>query len=299
MKKILSLLLIVVLSAGFMSACGKNTEEISIYFKDIQSNKLNEEKHSVEADKNAKPGDLAKLAVNELIKGPHSEKNTGVISKDAKLLSLVINGGVATVNLSSHFAEKKDAEELILIFAIVNTLCVIDGIQGVVIQVEGKPITKSPTGEEWGVLGLSDIALNTEDQTVLKMYFPDKSGENLSLEYRTVDALQALSLEKTIVSELLKGPESDKLSPAIADGTKLLSIETKDTVCYVNFSNEFISKSSSGSTATMLSLYSVVNSLCELKNVESVQILVNGEAGVEFGNFVLDIPYEANRDLVK
>ena len=67
----------------------------------------------------------------------------------------------------------------------------------------------------------------------------------------------------------------------------------------MNFSSEFISKSSSGSTATMLSLYSVVNTLCELKNVDSVQILVNGEAGVEFGNFILDIPYESNRDLVK
>ena len=299
MKKILSLFLIVVMVAGLVSACGKNTEQISVYFKDSQTNKLNEEKHSVEADKNAKTGELAKLAIGELIKGPHSEKNTKVISKDAKLLSLVINGGVATVNLSSHFTEKKDADELILIFAIVNTLCVIDGIQGVVIQVEGKPITKTQTGEEWGVIGLSDIALNTEDKTVLKMYFPDKNGEKLSLEYRTIDTLQALSLEKAVVSELLKGPESDKLSPAVAEGTKLLNIETKDTVCYVNFSNEFISKTSSGSTATMLSLYSVVNSLCELKNVDSVQILVNGEAGVEFGNFVLDIPYETNRDLVK
>ena len=67
----------------------------------------------------------------------------------------------------------------------------------------------------------------------------------------------------------------------------------------MNFSSEFKTKSSSGSTTTMLSLYAVVNSLCELKNVESVQILVNGETGVEFGNFVLDIPYEANPELVK
>ena len=29
------------------------------------------------------------------------------------------------------------------------------------------------------------------------------------------------------------------------------------------------------------------------------QILINGETGVEFGNFVLDIPYEANNDYIK
>ncbi len=299
MKKVLSLILVIIMSAGIMSACGKNPEKISVYFKNTQTNELNEEKHSVEVDKSAGTKELAKLAVGELIKGPLNEKNTAIINPEAKLLSLVVNNGVATVNMSSHFSEKKGADQLLLIFAFVNTLCNIEGIKGVVIQVEGKPIVKESTGEEWGVLGMNDMALNTEDKTALEIYFPDKDGEKLVVEYRTIDSQQALSLEKAIVSELIKGPENGKLSPAVADGTKLLNIETKDGVCYVNFSSEFKSKSSSGSTATMLSLYAVVNSLCKLKNVESVQILVNGETGVEFGNFVLDIPYEANPDLVK
>ncbi len=299
MKKFISILLIVMMLAGCLSACSKNTRKISVYFKDTQSNNLKEEKHEIEINKNVNNTELAKLAVAELVKGPQEENNAGVISKDARLLSLVINNGVVTVNMSSHFSEKKGADELLLIFAFVNTLCSIEGIKGVVIQVEGKPIVKGSTGEEWGVLSMSDMALNTEDKTTVKIYFPDKNGENLVIENRKIDAQQALSLEKAIVSELLKGPEESSLSSAVADGTKLLGIETKDGVCYVNFSSEFKSKSSSGSAATMLSLYAVVNSLCELRNVESVQILVNGETGVEFGNFVLDIPYEANYDLVK
>ncbi len=299
MKKFISILLIVMMLAGCLSACSKNTRKISVYFKDTQSNNLKEEKHEIEINKNVNNTELAKLAVAELVKGPQEKNNAGVISKDARLLSLVINNGVVTVNMSSHFSEKKGADELLLIFAFVNTLCSIEGIKGVVIQVEGKPIVKGSTGEEWGVLSMSDMALNTEDKTTVKIYFPDKNGENLVIENRKIDAQQALSLEKAIVSELLKGPEESSLSSAVADGTKLLGIETKDGVCYVNFSSEFKSKSSSGSAATMLSLYAVVNSLCELRNVESVQILVNGETGVEFGNFVLDIPYEANYDLVK
>ncbi|MBE7034304.1 MAG: hypothetical protein E7406_08780 [Ruminococcaceae bacterium] len=299
MKKVVSILMIVMMLTGLMSACSKNTRKISVYFKDAQSNNLKEEKHEIELDKDVNKVELAKIAVSELIKGPKDKNHVGVISKDARLLSLVINSGVVTVNMSSHFSEKKGAEELLLIFALVNTLCSIEGVEGVVIQVEGKPIIKGSTGEEWGVLGMGDMALNTEDNTTVKIYFPDKNGENLVIENRKIDTQQALSLEKAIVSELIKGPESNKLSSAVADGTKLLGIETKDGVCYVNFSSEFKSKSSSGSAATRLSLYSVVNSLCELRNVDSVQILVNGETGVEFGNFVLDIPYEANYDLVK
>lgn len=300
MKKILSAILVVIMVAGIMSACSeKNTKEISVYFKDSTTNRLNEEKHSVTADDKIGTAELAKLAVNEIIAGPQNESNAAVIDKDAKLLSLVINNGVATVNMSSHFSDNEGAGRLLVIFAFVNTLCSIEGIAGVVIQVDGKPIIKESTGEEWGVLTMEDMSTGTEDKKTLKLYFPDKNGEKLVLENRTIDSQQALSLEKAIVSELLKGPQSKKLSSAVAEGTKLLNIETKDGICYVNFSSEFMSKSSSGTLATQLSLYSIVNSLCELDNVNSVQILVNGEAGVEYGNDVLDIPYEANYDWVK
>jgi len=299
MKKIVSVLLIVMMLTGVFSACSKNTRKISVYFKDAQTNVLKEEKHEIEADKDSDSLELAKIAVSELIKGPQNEKNSRVISKDARLLSLVINEGVATANMSSHFSEKNGAEKLLLIFALTNTLCSIDGIDGVVIQVEGKPIVRDSTGEEWGVLSMSDMNLNTENKTTVKIYFPDKNGENLVIENRKIDTQQALSLEKAIVSEILKGPDSNKLSPVVADGTKLLGIETKDGVCYVNFSNEFKSKANFGSAATRLSLYAIINSLCELENVNSVQILVNGETGVEYGNDILDISYEANYDLVK
>ncbi len=299
MKKFISIFLILVISVLVFVSCSAEKTTISIYFKNGQTSELNEEKRTVKAREDGGAAELAKIAVEELVKGPQNEKNSAVIDRDAKLLSLVINDGVATVNMSSHFGNKKGVDGLLLRFAFINTLCSIEGIDGIVIQVEGKPLVSENTGKEYGVLSLSDIALNTEDKVTVNLYFPDKDGENLVLEKRTVDAQMALSLEKTVVSELIKGPESSKLSSAIAAGTKLLNIETKDNVCYVNFSSEFILKTSSGSTATMLSLYSVVNSLCSLESVESVQILVNGETGVEFGNFVLDIPYEANDYLIK
>lgn len=299
MKKIISILTALVVTLSLFAACNSNKVEMSIYFKNSQSNELSEEQRLVDADKNAGAAEKAKLAVAELVKGPQNEKNVSVIDKEAKLLSLVINDGVATVNMSKHFSEKKGVEGLLLRFAFINTLCSIEGIDGIVIQVEGKPIVSENTGKEYGVLSISDIALNTEDKIAVKLYFPDKNGEKLLPEQRSVDAQQALSLEKTVVGELIKGPSDNKKTAAIPEGTKLLNIETKDSVCYVNFSSEFKSKTSSGSTATMLTLYSVVNSLCELENVESVQILVNGETGVEFGNFVLDIPYEADSHLIQ
>jgi len=294
MKKVISLLTAAVLIICMLTGCGEEKREISVYFKDSLKNELSAESRLVEAGDKTGAAELAKLAVAALVSGPQNEKNSPVIDNNAKLLSLVVNEKVATVNMSKQFADKKGVEGLLLRFAFINTLCSIDGIDGIVIQVEGKPLISESTGKEYGVLGINDIALSTENKTVVKLYFPSKGGERLVIERRTVDAQQALSPEKTIVSELIKGPSDSKLSGAIPDGTKLLNIETKDNVCYVNFSTEFKSKTGSGSTSTTLTLYSVVNSLCELENVESVQILINGETGVEFGNFLLDIPYEAN-----
>ena len=98
------------------------------------------------------------------------------------------------------------------------------------------------------------------------------------------------------INELIKGPSSHELIATMPSGTKLLNIETKDGVCYVNLSEEFVTKFSGGSG--VLNVYSIVNSLCSTESVTSVQILIEGEKGAEFGGFVFDEPLEANMDLV-
>lgn len=304
MKKVISLLIISVMALTLFAGCNSGKEQISVYFKDKQTNSLSEEKRTVKSGAKASAPEMAKAAVEYLISGPVNETNAPVISDKAKLLSLAVNEGVATVNISSHYNDKKGVDALLLRFSFVNTLCFIDGIDGIVILVEGKPIVSETDGKELGVLTMNDIALNTQnaqlaETTTITLYFPAGDGSYLKEEKRKVEIQNALSIEKTVVSELIKGPQKEGLTSSVPAGTKLLGIETKDSVCFVNFSVEFISKASSGSLSTTLTLYSVVNSLCALDGVESVQILVNGEAGVEFGNAVLDIPYEAKEEYVK
>ena len=302
MKKVISVFLIIILSTALFFGCNGEKTYVNVYFKDKMSNNLNVEKRLLKKN-NTSPSDMAKFVLSEIIAGPQNEASEALLPKEAKLLKLSLNDGVATVNMSSHFAQRKGTQALLLRLSLVNTLCEIKGIDGIVIQVEGKPIVSETTGKEIGVLSLGDIALNTVETSVmekktLKLYFPDKEGGKLRLEKRSVEIQNALSLEKTVVSELMKGPSKDSLSPSIPAGTKLLGIETKDNVCFVNFSSEFVSKINSGSLATTMTLYSVVNSLCALDGVSSVQVLINGENGVEMGNFVLDIPYEKNETIV-
>ena len=303
MKKIVALILSAAMLALMIGCTSKNQKEISVYFKAREKNELNLEKRKIELHKKNSAKEIAKAAVSELLKGPQNEANEALLPKDTKLLSLEIENNVATVNMSKEFGTVKGTDAILQRLSMVNTLCAISGIEGIVIQTDGKPIVSENTGKEFGVLTLSNITYDMDETSAEKksvtLYFPRKDGEGLVKEKRNIEIQKALSMEKAVVSELIKGTKNKKASKALSQDTKIIGIETKDNVCFVNFSNEFVTKTQPTSLATELTLYSVVNSLCELENVKSVQILVNGETGVEFGNYVLDIPYEPDNELIK
>lgn len=294
MKKAILFLLIIAMIFPVMAACGKGEEEISVYFKDAQLPTLSVEKRKAEKGMSVK--DKAVFAVNELIKGPVDDKHEAVISNKAKLLGLEIVNSVATVNMSKHYSDQKGTDELLLRLALVNTLCSIDGIDAIVIQVEGVNLVGAD-GKEIPPIRPSDyVDPENAQKESIKLYFPNSDSTALGSEVREVEIQNMPSLEKAVVTELIAGPKDKKLSNALPEGTKLLNIETKDKICYVTFSKEFINNAGSGSYETTMILYSVVNSLCELDTVDSVQILIEGKTDAVFGNFMLDIPYEANSD---
>ncbi|MGN1098322.1 MAG: GerMN domain-containing protein, partial [Clostridia bacterium] len=133
----------------------------------------------------------------------------------------------------------------------------------------------------------------------ITIYFPDENAEYLVPEYREIEVQASLSVEKLVLSELMKGPEDKTLTQVIPSDVKVIGTETKDGVCFVNLSGEFVEKIPSSSSSTTMALYSIVNSLTELDTIDSVQILINGKTGVELGNYVLDVPLEKNTSLIK
>jgi len=74
--------------------------------------------------------------------------------------------------------------------------------------------------------------------------------------------------------------------------TKIINILTKDGICYVNLDSSFLTVVNNVSTE--VAVYSIVNSLVELDNINKVQILVNGEVPSTFSNST----FERNLDYV-
>ena len=109
------------------------------------------------------------------------------------------------------------------------------------------------------------------------LYFLDSNGTELVPEYRYVP-LESIKndMYKTIVEELIKGSNnSDYISP-IPKNTKINSIKCEGNKVILDLSSEY-SQDGEKSEEQLGKVYSIVNSLTEIKEIEEVEIQVDGE----------------------
>lgn len=302
-KKFISALIVFILVLSF-SSCGDDTRKYVIYYKNADGNSLVAEEHKTDALSDSDDKAIITYLVEEMTKIPQTEGIINSLPSGTKLLGASIRGTTATVNLSKEYYQNKDVDELLARIAIVNTLSEIEGIENVIIKVDSKALVSTTTGEEIGKISRNDVAYGPQDRVVAKeetivIYFPDESEEYLVAESREIEVQASLSIEKLILSELMKGPDDSSLVQIIPSDVKVIGTETKDGVCFVNLSGDFVDKAANTPAAATMALYSIVNSLTELDTIDSVQILIDGKTGVEFGTYVLDVPLEKNTSLIK
>ncbi len=299
MKKRIALILVLAMVVS-LCACFDKREtvtQINVYFKDGATGELKSEKVKYNGKQSAV--DMASFAMNKLIEGPEDDRLVSVMDNNVKFGNVSVKNEEATVDFSEEFKLHTGIEELLVRFSVVRTLCDIPGISAVSITVDGLPLVSNATGKEIGVMNKKDLisGIDTQIETLtLTLYFATANSNGLKAENRQVETYDTVSMEKTIINELLKGPSSKELEAAIPAGTKVKSIETKEGVCYVNFSEEFINNFAGGDG--MVVVYSIVNSLCSLENISAVQILVEGKLGAKFANYTFDAPLKANKSIV-
>ena len=136
--------------------------------------------------------------------------------------------------------------------------------------------------------------INTYELTRNKLHFANEDGDKLIAAYREKHYSTNTPLERFVVEELISGPSGQVpgLYPTVNPETKIINVMTKDGICYVNFDSSFLTVVNNVSTE--LAVYSIVDSLVELSNINKVQILVNGEVPNSFTTTT----FERNLDYV-
>ena len=130
----------------------------------------------------------------------------------------------------------------------------------------------------------------------ITLYYTDSDASGLYAEERKVDSSKAKDAT-TIVEELLKGTASDEYVNVIPAGTKLNSCNVQEGLCTLDLSSQFISKN--GTANEQLSIYSVVNTLCLLDDIEEVKFLIDGKEVMIYGSYIFSEPFGPDTTIVK
>ena len=100
------------------------------------------------------------------------------------------------------------------------------------------------------------------------------------------------SIEKDVINRLIQGPFEDEYFRTLPANLQVISISVKDKICYVNFDSSFLTDALS--IDGNLIVYSIVNSLTELPDIQRVQIMVDGDSNIVFRDISLSSPLERN-----
>ena len=272
--------------------------KVMLYFANKDNTAVFPEEREVEV----KDGAIMKAAVEALLDGPSDVSLRKAIPDGTRLLGINRKENLAIVDFSKEYNLTNSTGDAIARVAVVNTLTGIPGIEKVKILVEGKELL-GKTGKPLGELGR--VMLDAQGHPVqgevkyITVYFGNANADKVVAEKREVCLKQGETLEKLVFEELSKGPVQQGLYPVIPKGTRLLSIETKNGLCFLNLSREFVDNHPGGSAGEAITINSIVNSLTELPDINKVQFMIEGKTEEVFIHVMFDKPFSRNEDIIQ
>ena len=224
------------------------------------------------------------------------------ISTEVKVLNARIENRQAYISFDNAYTAIPSLTETLSRAAIVRTLTQIEGVDAVLFYVNEQPLVDS-LGQAVGRMRASDFIddlggdINDYEKTTLSLYFTNEEGDRLIECKRELMYNNTVPMERLVLEQLIKGPSTEGLYPVLPSETKLLTISTREGVCYVNLDASFLT--GSVNTNETVPVYAIVNSLVELPNVNKVQIAINGETTKKYRELVsFDKMFERNLDII-
>ena len=142
----------------------------------------------------------------------------------------------------------------------------------------------------------------SKEQKNVTLYFSDEEGEYLIGERDKITKKDRVEEEaKELVAELIRGPKG-KLIPTLPPQTRLLTLQVDERgMAKLSFSKAFTADHPGGSSAEIMTVYSIVNSLTtNFPQIKRVQILVEGkEIESIAGHLSLIRPISSKPDLIR
>ena len=281
--------LVIILSVMFTGCSNEEPEGMPVEISYISKNetRLETEIHYIN-------GKSTKEQIVEILRllcsVPDNKELRATLISGTNVINYSYEGEQVTVSLGDKYLSLPKTTEVLTRAAIVRSLTAIPEVKYVMITVNGKPIVDS-TGTELGSMTadmfVDDTVTNPEtgvsNRVKLKLYFANETGDGLiaiNREFTHNVDMSNVPMEKIVLEQLIAGPVNSLSYPSINPDTKIQSVTIQDGVCYISFDNSFLTPVNNVNTD--VTIYSIVNSLAELSNINKVQISIDGKMDVKF-----------------
>ena len=118
-------------------------------------------------------------------------------------------------------------------------------------------------------------------ETTVTLYFLQQGTEALKSEGRLIDSAKLLENPyQEIVNLLIEGPQNTDLTNVFPENTRLLDSKIENHCVTLNFSEEIVNFKDDVQKYNIIN--SILNSLTELNEVNSIKILVNNQTNDNF-----------------
>ena len=288
-------------SFGCSAKKSSSANAIKVYYVNSSETGIISVEYELKAQKSSPQSAIPELV--ELLKtGPEKLEYEAPITGQVDLIDYSLNDKILTLNFSSGYLDLGRTIEILDRAAIVRTFTQLDGIDYVTFLVESIPLTDH-SGNIIGNMSSDTFIynvgneINTYEKVELKLYFANAEGDKLVPVYRSVVYNSNISMERLAVEQIISGPNTDIAFPTINNSSKIKSINVKDGTCYIDFNSDFLNNSNNVSVE--VSLYSIVNTIVELPNINKVVISVEGNLNFTYMDFVISGAYERNLDIVE
>ena len=222
-----------------------------------------------------------------LLSQPQSAGLTSPFPSGLQLLDWQLEEGRLHLDLSDHYYSLSGVDLTLADACLALTFCQLEDVDSVYVTVEGHELPYRTTQQ----LSMENILLaGGADEPMslgVDLWYLKPGGRALSVERRQIVKTVEQTLVQAVLAAWADGPEGELLS-CLPEGSQIRSVELQDGVCVVDLSQEYIDGLPRSEQTAALTVYAMVNTLCELDGVEAVQLYIDGEPAPAVGGLPLD-----------
>ena len=304
MKRQKIIVIIGVFMLVFLSGCQSREEKEGkgpfLYYVNMEGTALEKESYEI---KEKTPEKAVDKILEKLAEPPKNIEVKASIPSKVNIKKVEVKANEVHIYMNEEYEELEEVEEILCRASIVQSLTQVEGIEKVAFYIGEEPL-KTKSGDIVGFMKANSFvqdtknALKSSQQTTLTLFFPNEKGDRLISEKVNVRYSGDTSIEKLVIEQLMREPETSGAKQLLSPQVKVLNVSIKDGICYVNFDKQFLEQKYD--VDPRVTIYGIVNSLISNGKASRVQIAVEGKTSVKFQETVyLNEPFDRNMELVE